>query len=853
MSWARDLRTSCRQLLHAPLFTLVAVLTLALGIGANTAIFTLVDGVLLRTLPVASPHQLYRVGDQNDCCVNGGFPGDNGDYDVFSYAIYHQLQAASAPAFTSMAAVEAGFRQWAVRRGAHFSASLYGELVSGNYFRTLGVKAFAGRLLDAGDGQPSSAPVAVLSYGAWQQEFGGDRSILGATISIMNHPFTVVGVAPPGFFGDRVSATPPALWLTLQQQPVIWAQTNPASFLLNLPSENWLYLIGRVRAGTSIPAVQAKLSAALRHWLKTQPEFTSNGGNTVIPRQHVVVVSAAGGVQSLQQDSGAGLLLCMALVGVLLLIACANVANMLLARGAARRTEVALRMALGESRGALMRRMLTESVLLAVAGGVLGLALAYGGARLILGLMFTQSSNSAISAVPSWPVLGFAFGVSLLVGVLFGLAPAWAASHAQPAEALRGANRSTRDRSTFSQHALVIFQVALSLVLLVSAFITATSLANVQDQNFGISTTGRYVLHVNPAGAGYTPETAPALDRRLESAFAVLPGVSHIGMALYSPLEGDNWGECVIQEGHPAPGPNTNCGSTWDRVNAGFLDSIGVPVIEGRGFTAADTSAAPMVAMVNQTFVKRFFPHQDPIGQHFGIDFTQYSGSFEIVGVFRDFTINNPRQPRRPVYLRPMTQYYSGYTQPVMKSGENGSMFLDAIVVDFAHVPANAPALLRRTLANIDPNLIVAQLETFQAQVAHNFAQDRLLSSLAALFAVLALILACIGLYGVTAFLVARRSGEIGVRMALGASRGRIAGMVLSDVGLKTAIGLAIGLPAAVVAARLMQSQMFGIGPYDPRALVGGVVVLGICALAAGLIPARRASATDPARTLRAD
>ncbi|MGH9476386.1 MAG: ABC transporter permease [Terriglobales bacterium] len=848
----QDLRYALRQLRKSPLFTATALLTLTLGIGATTAIFTLVQNILFRTLPVSSPHQLYRIGDADDCCVYGGF-GDNGDFDIFSYALYKHLEAASKPEFTSLAAVFAGQRRWPVRRGSTFAASLYGQLVSGNFFSTLGINAFAGRLLTPSDDRPGAAPAAVISYAVWQSEFGSDRHIIGSTLSIEAHPFTVVGITPPGFYGDRVSATPPEVWVPLQAQPIIWGQTDAAATLLNLPSANWLYPIGRARPGTNIKAVTAKLSAALRNWLSSQPGYTSNGGAAVIPKQHVVIVSAAGGVQNLQQETGAGLKLLMALVGVLLLIACANVANMMLARATARRTEVALRMALGESRARLLRRLLTESVLLALIGGLAGLAVAYAGVRVILAMAFPLSAHSAIATAPSTPVLAFAVGVSLLTGILFGLAPAWAASHAQPAEALRGANRSTRDRSSLSQHALVIFQVALSLVLVAGALITARSLANVENQNFGVSTARRYVVHWDESGAGYTPVSVQTLNRRLENAFSSLPGVAHVGLGMYSPLEGDNWGECVIPEGHAAPGPNARCGSSWDRVSPGFLDAIGVPILKGRGFTAHDTVASPQVALVNQMFAKQFFPHQDAVGQRFGIDYPEYSGSLEIVGVFRDFKLNNPRHAVRPVFLRPMAQYYAGYRQPGLKSTEDGSMFMNAMVVDFAHPPTSAPALLRRTLAGIDPNLIISDLRTFQSQVTGNFNQDRLLATLASLFGVLALILASIGLYGVTAYLVARRTNEIGVRMALGASRMRILRMVLRGVGLQAVIGVGIGIPAAMLTARLMASQMYGVGPYDPRALAGGAVVLVACALAAGLIPARRAAAIDPIRTLKAD
>lgn len=846
----RELRYAWRQLRRAPLFTSIAVITLALGIGANTAIFTLIQGILLRTLPVASPSQLYRIGDTDDCCVNGGFVGDHGDFDIFSYALYKQFQQ-SAPEFESLAAVQAGEARWGVRRGATMAASLYGEYVSGNYFSTLGVRAFAGRLLEPSDDQPGNAAVAVLSYSGWQNDFGADRSVVGATISVQAKPFVVVGIAPPGFFGDRVRATPPDLYVPLAAQ-LVW-QPDAAMSLLNLPDAHWLYPIGRVRSGTSIPALQAKLSTVLRTWLSGRATYTANGGAAIIPRQHVVVVPAGGGIQSLQQQSGAYLKLLMILAGVVLLIACANLANMMLARSTSRRGEVALRMALGESRGRLLRRTLTESILLAALGGLAGLVVAYEGARAILALAFPRSVNSPIAAAPTLTVLGFAFLISLVTGVVFGLAPAWVASHAQPAEALRGANRSTRDRSSLSQNVLVIFQVALAMVLVVGALLTARSLGNLQDQNFGVAAGGRFVLHFDPRGAGYTEDRLPALYRQIEDRFGSLPGVAHVALAMYSPLEGDNWGECVIQEGHPAPGPNSRCGSSWDRVSPGFLDAIGVPIVQGRGITAQDTATSQPVAIVNEAFAKRFFPGQNPVGQHFGIDQVRNSGSWEIVGVFRDFKLNNPRRSVNPVYLRPATQIYTGYQQPGMISTENNSLFMDALIVDFDHVPATPDVVLRRTLAGIDTNLIVSDLRSFQAQIAGNFNADRLQAGLAGLFGALALILAAVGLYGVTAYLVARRTREIGVRMALGASRTGVVGLVLRGVAGRTALGLAVGIPAAIVAARLMASQMYGIGNYDPRSLALAAIILAACALAAGLIPARRAAAVDPIQTLKAE
>jgi len=851
-TFVHDLRYALRQLLKSPGFTATAVLTLALGLGANTAIFTLVQGILLRSLPVVDPAQLYRIGDTNECCVDGGFPGDasdTGDYSIFSYDLYLHLKN-SAPEFQQLAAVQAGQWRWNVRRGNALPKSMRGEFVSGNYFSALGLGAYAGRVLSDSDDTPNATPTTVLSYQAWQGEYAADPSVVGSTIFIQTRPFTVIGIAPPGFFGDRVSDNPPDFWMPIQTEP--YARGADSSILHHQES-NWLYPIGRVRPATNIGALQTKLTVALRQWLYTRPLLTANGGAAIIPKMHVVLTPGGGGIQDLQEYTGKGLKLLMILSSVVLLIACANIANLLLARATARRADIAVRMALGAGQRRMIRQILTESVLLSCIGGVAGLAVAYAGSHMILALAFPDAHNMPVSASPSLPVLGFAFLASLVTGVLFGVGPAWLSSHAQPAEVLRGVNRSTRDRSSLPQRALVIAQAALSVVLLAGAILMTKSLANLEHQNFGIATSNRYVLHFDPAGAGYTVDRLPGLYRQIEDRFSALPGTNNIGMALYSPLEGDNWGECAIPQGHPAPRPGDKCGSTWDRVSAHFLDSIGVPMARGRGFSEQDTATSPQVVIVNETFAKRFFPNQDPIGQHFGIDFPQYSGSWEIVGVFKDFKLNNPRDPTRPVYLRPLSQPFLGYKEPEMTSTEAQSMFMNSIVLNFNTPQQNVDALIRRTLAGIDPNLTIMDIRSLDAQVAGNFNQDRLIARLTSLFGVVALILASVGLYGVMSYFVARRTGEIGIRMALGASRSSVVSMVLRGALWQILLGLALGIPAALVAGHWMKSLLYGVGSYDPLALAGATLVLAVCAAAAGFIPARRAASIEPMKALRID
>ncbi|HXW93597.1 MAG TPA: ABC transporter permease [Terriglobales bacterium] len=841
----QDLRYAVRQLRKSPGFTLTAVMTLALGIGANTAIFTLVHGILLRSLPVADPARLYRIGDTDDCCVEGGFVSDNGDFDIFSYDLYRQLKNA-APEFEQLAAIQAGQRGFSVRRGNALGKTLNGEFVSGNYFSTLGVGVFLGRGLADSDDTPSSAAVTVLSYRAWQTEFAADPLLVGSTISIQARPFTVIGIAPAGFFGDRVTDTPPDLWMPLTSEPYVRGTNS----ILHHAEENWLYALGRVRPGTNVGAVQAKLSAELRQWLATLSIYTDNGGAAEIAKQHVMIVPGGRGIQNLQQEAGEGLKMLMILSAIVLLIACANIANLLLARATARRADLVLRTALGAGTRQLLRQILTETILLSSIGGLAGLAVAYEGSRVILVLAFPNATNIPIAASPSLAVLGFAFLVSLLTGVLLATAPAWLSSRTEPAEVLR-TNRSTRDRSSLPQRALVVFQAALSLVLLAAAMLMTKSLMNLQNQNFGVATSHRYVLHVDPEGAAYTVERLPGLYRQIEDRFSALPGIDGVGMALYSPLEGDNWGECVIQQGHPAPRPGDKCGSTWDRVSPHFLDAIGVPILRGRGFTEQDSATSQAVALVNQTFVKRFFPNEDPVGKHFGIDRPQYSGSYEIVGVFADFKMNSPRSPVRPVFLRPLAQRFMGYQEPEMMTTETQSMFINSVLLNFRVPPQNMETLIRRTLADIDPNLTVVDFRSLNAQVVGNFNEERIIARLTSLFGVLALILASVGLYGVTSYLVALRSSEIGVRMALGATQSSVLAMVLRGALWQLLIGVGLGIPAALLAGHLMASQLYGVGGYDALALTTATLVLALCATAAGFLPARRAASIDPMEALR--
>jgi predicted permease len=472
---------------------------------------------------------------------------------------------------------------------------------------------------------------------------------------------------------------------------------------------------------------------------------------------------------------------------------------------------------------------------------------------MILALAFPSAKHLSFDTHPSAIVLGFAFALSLITGIVFGIVPAWIVSHSNPAEALRGVNRSTRDRSSLPQKSLIICQAALSLVLLVAAGLLTKTLRNLETQNFGIATANRYVLHLDPAGAGYSLAKIRTLSEELERQFSVLPGVQSVGLALYSTLEGNNWGEAIRIEGRPAPGPQADNGSSWDRVSPRFFETVGQPIIRGRGITDQDTATSRMVAVVNQTFVQKFFPNEDPIGHHFGTYDQKYADSYEIVGVVADAKYTAVREPFRPMYFRPLTQWNRAFTEPSAVTGETRSLYINSITVRFSGNPQDLESMARRTLANINPDLPMIDFKSLDYQVADNFNQERLIARLTMLFGLLALLLASVGLYGLTAYSVARRTSEIGIRMAMGANRRNVLVLVMRSALLQIGVGLTIGIPVALLGGRLMASQLYGISAYDPFTMAFAVMVLAACAALAGFFPAKRASSIEPMHALRTE
>jgi predicted permease len=567
----------------------------------------------------------------------------------------------------------------------------------------------------------------------------------------------------------------------------------------------------------------------------------------------VVLAAAGGGIQKIQQQTGTGIRMLMFLSSVVLLIACANIANLMLARSMAQRAEIAVRIGLGATRRRIVQQIVTESLILSTIGAAAGLGIAFLGSRAMLALAFPLSSDMSVLSRPSPVEMAFAFALSVLTGLLFAAAPAWVASGAQPADAARTVNSTSRDHASIPQRVLLIFQVALSMVLLASAFLATRSLYNLEHQQLGVETANRYTVQIDLNGPGYKTDRLNGLYRSIEDRFSALPGVTSVSFARYLPLEGNEWGGCVILEGHPAPGPKDKCISDWDRVSANFLDSVGVPVLRGREFSRDDESSASQVVVVNQTFMKRFFPNKDPIGQRFGVNFPQYSGAFEIVGIFADFKLTNPHKEVKPLFLRLLGQQYAGYKPTDSQAAEASSLYLNRMVLDFNRPQQDVEQLVRSTMVSVDPNIPVIRVIAYPDVVAGNFNQDRLLARLTEAFGVLALLLASVGLYGVMSYQAVRRTSEIGIRMALGASRAKIARLMLRNALLQFIAGLVIGIPAAFFASRMMEHLLYEISSNDPWAFVGATALLGFCAGAAALIPAVRAASVDPMRALRAE
>ena len=826
----RDLRLALRTLIRTPFVTGIAVMSLALGIGANAAIYSTTHRMLLAALPVPEPSRLVNL---NGSRPNPGFGwcGQAGDCDVvFSYPMFKDLEKAQTP-FTGIAA------HWPidvnVAYGDHTSYT-QGAFVSGQYFPVLGIGPALGRLLGPGDDQAlGGSPVAVLGYGFWSTQLGADPHVLGTVIRVNGQPFTIVGVAPRGFEGTTLGVIP-AVYV-----PVTMRETLFGTGDANNRRSYWMYLFARLKPGVSLEQARAAINVPYHAIINdVEVPLQRDMSDSTLARfkaKQIAVVDGRGGQTLLRGEVRPLLILLFVTTGIVLLIACANIANLLLARAANRTGELAIRQSLGATRGQLLRQLLAESLVLAALGGAASLLVARWTLALMMGLLPADTARSlhfAMDPRAAWFTALLAIGT----GLLFGLFPAAHGTRLDLDSVLRsgsgklaGGRVASRFRTT-----LVTAQIALSMALLISAGLLVRSLENVSHVDLGLRADSVVMFGVSPTLNGYSPDQSSRLLADLDGALRAMPGARDVS-ASANPLlvAGRNLGRGVVVEGFER-GPDVDNGSRYNAVGPSYFRTLGVPVLAGREFTAADGLGAPRVAIVNQAFARKFHLGSDVVGKFMGMNDTL---DLQIVGLVQDSKYSQVKQPAPPVFYVPYRQYtrFGALTFYVRAAGDPGA------------IERAIPGVVR----HLDPTLPIEELRTVPEQVRSNVFLDRLLGSLAFAFAALATLLAAVGLYGVLAYSVAQRTREIGVRMALGADAGRIGRMVLRQVGVMTIVGAPIGIAGAIALGRGARSILFGLAGTDPIAIGGAAGILAIVALAAGYLPAYRASRVDPVRAIR--
>ncbi|HEX6494212.1 MAG TPA: ABC transporter permease [Acidobacteriaceae bacterium] len=841
----KDVQYALRQFRRSPGFAITAALTLSLGIGATTAIFTLIYNTMLKAMPVQHPSALYMLGREPTCCNYGGLQGD--DWRIFSNDLYLYFRD-HTKGFESLTAFQSFSTPLLTRRvgDSQPPITLQGRFVAGNEFSTLGVPLALGRPIQPSDNTESATPVAVISYRAWQRRLGLDPHVIGSTFTMNGVVVTIVGVAAPAYQGEIVQTDPPDLWLALNQEAKF---TGADAAHTHQPDRHWLDVVGRVAPDATLDQITAQLNLELQQWLRGRDTLDA-ASRAQIDRQKTHLSSARTGANTVARNYGRGLKLLMWAAAFVLLIVCANVANLLLVRATAEKQQQAVRIALGATRGQLVRQAMISSVLLALVGGAGAIGMAYAVAQSVLRLAFRGADYIPLKVNPSLPVLGFAVLAALITAVLCAIIPAWMMTKTDPASAIRGTSRTMKDSSSTVQRVLVITQAALSVVLLCAAGLLLRSLNNLQKQDFGFQTGDRYIVGIDPFLAGYKPEQLDDLYRKLHARLMQIPGAQKVAFALYTPLSDDNWSDGVYIPGQPDPQPdNSWYDASWIRISPEYFDAVGAKLRSGRFFTASDDDHTRKLAIVNQVFADRYY-HGRAIGQHFGLE-RELRSQFEIVGVVENTKHQDPNVPPPPMYYLPFAQKTEVF-KPEYKPGEPLGHYAGQVVLYVKNsTPATLEAETRRAFADVNPLLTPRSFHTFAYQVSTNFNQDELLARLTSLFGLVALVLASIGLYGVTSYSVERRTGEIGVRMALGADRRSILRDVLKRALANCGIGLLIGVPLAYAAGRLMAQHLFGVGAFDAQVSILTLLVLSIAAAVAALVPARRAASIEPMVALR--
>jgi predicted permease len=826
---ARDLRFAWRGLRKNPIFTAVAILSLALGIGANTAIFTLIDQLILRLLPIQNPEQVVLLAGR------GRHYGGNNGRNALSYPMYQDLRDHNQ-VFSGMMC---RYRLNAQINAGEQPEVVGAELVSGNYFSLLGVRPVAGRLFTSQDDlYAGSHPWAVLTYAYWQARYRGDRGVIGRTIRFNDYPLTIAGVAQPGFEGME-PGTPMQIFV-----PMAMAQAvRPGFTVMYNRRQRWVNVYGRLKPGMAIQHAQAGLLPLFRQIINAemlQPPFRNATpyDKQQFLRMWLEVMPGSQGNTNMRREYQTPLLVLMAVVGLVLLIACANLASLLTARAAARQKEIAIRLAVGASRGRMIRQLLTESLLLAIAGGAIGILLALLMVKGLLSFLPPSLSGYSIATTPDPRILAFTFALTLSTGMLFGLAPALQSTRPNLAGTLKDqAGGVIGGGHVRLRKVLVTAQVSLSLLLLIGAILFVRSLSNLHGLDPGFRVGNLIQFQVAPRSAGYDENRTRVFWLQLEERLRAIPGVYAAGMAMVPVLADNEWDNSLTIAGYN-PKPGEDIDPHFNGVSVGYFDTLGIRVIDGRGFTLKDSLGAPRVAVVNASFARRYFKDGRAVGHRVGEGSDPGTPTdIEIVGVVNDTRYENLREPV------PLEFY-------LCTAQDSRPVSLTAYVRTL-HDPENAFGSVRAAVRSLDPNLPITRMKTLENQLDESIVTERMIAVLSSLFGSLATVLAIVGLYGVMAYMVTRRSREIGIRMALGAGRSGVLWLIMREVLALVAIGIAIGLPGAYLLTRLVQAQLYGVEAHDPLAMALSTSVLLLVALAAGYIPARRAAGTDPVRALR--
>jgi putative ABC transport system permease protein len=826
MTLGQDLRYAFRTLVTTPAFTIIVVVTLALGIGANAAIFSLTDQVLLRRLPVKSPERLVLLDGP------GAFQGRTFNNGTFSYPMYRDFRDQTSV----FDGVVARFGTPLTMATNGQSERISGELVTGNYFDVLGVGAAIGRTFTADDDRtPGGHPFAMLSYNYWMRRFGGNPGVLNQTITLNGMPMTIVGVSQPGFFGIVVGENPDVMVPVAMK-----AQMTPTWDDLQNRRSRWLTVMARLKLSVTVEQAEAAMNVIYRQINEQELKEMKAPSKSFQERfvsKHLFLRPGAKGRSDLGRQFSTPILVLMGMVGLVLLIACANVANLLVARGAARQKEVAIRLALGASRGAVIRQRLIESLLLSAAGAALGLGFAWWTGTLLLKTLPFEEAARTMTAVPDARVTAFAMVIAGITALLFGLAPALHSTRPALTSTLKDESIGViagTGQARFRK-GLVVAQVGLSVLLLAGAGLFARSLYNLKTLDPGFRSDQLLGFSVDPSLNGYPRPRALAIFRQLEEQVSAMPGVRAATASLIPLITDSNWSSTVKVEGYqPKEGENMN--PDVNGVGPGFFATMGQPLINGREFTVKDVDGAPKVAIINETMSKYFFGNDNPLGRHIGWGRDE-AANIEIVGVVKDSKTSTLRQePKRFVYV------------PYMQQDEISQM---TFYVRASGDASGIGTSVRQAAQRVDPNLPIFDMKTMSTIMDESLFIERMVAALSVAFGGLATLLAAIGLYGVMSYSVARRTREIGIRMALGAERSSVLWLVLSEVALMVVVGVAIGVPLAFVLSRVVQSQLFALSAHDPLALAGAAVALTIVALVAGYLPARRATRIDPMLALR--